>query len=153
MSVTANKIEYTDFIFEKKDGIYTLQKAAVAKVYVTKDKKEEILTFKFKKNFKCDGLSVPKCFNWFLPCWKDDNMTYNLAGVIHDALYGNKGFGILNRDESDAIFRGLLRESGMNRLHASTADFMLGLFACCHWGNDDLHSAKLVTCVEEPIEE
>ena len=80
--------------------------------------------------------------------WNDKNDLYNLAGVVHDALYGNKGFGLFTRDESDAIFRGLLREAGCNRIHASIADFALSIAAKSHWGQDDLDSSKYVICEE-----
>lgn len=148
MSVSVISESYDEFEWKKsKDGkVYTLQKEATIVLYMDYRGENRYYEFKFKKNFKCDGLSVPKIFQWFLPSWKEDNMLYNLAGVVHDAIYGNKGYNIFTREEADAIFRCLLRHSGQNRLHASLADFMLGLFACCHWGDDDLKSKKLVTC-------
>ena len=36
-------------------------------------------TLKFDAGFKCDGLSVPVVFQWFLPKWDSKNMLYNLA--------------------------------------------------------------------------
>lgn len=129
----------------KKEHIYTLKKDAQITLLINKNKVDAKYVFKFKKGFKCDGLSVPKVFQWFLKRWDDDNMLYNLAGVVHDALYGNKGFKTFTRDDSDAIFRGILREAGCNRFHASTADFALGIAAKSHWGDDDLKCANLVT--------
>lgn len=31
------------------------------------------------KGYRCDGLSVPKMFRWYLPSWDKDNQLYNLA--------------------------------------------------------------------------
>lgn len=90
--------------------------------------------------FRCDGLSVPKPLRWFLPNWDDKNQLYNLAGALHDWLYATKGAnGKFSRSECDDIFRGILRESGQSRLKASTADYMVGLFAgnSLHWGRDE----------------
>lgn len=130
---------------DSKNNIYTLKNNAKITLLINKNKINAKYTFKFQKGFKCDGLSVPKAFQWFLKRWDDKNMLYNLAGVVHDGLYGNKGFKTFTRDDADAIFRGILRESGCNRFHASTADFALGLAAKSHWGDDSLNCAKLVT--------
>jgi hypothetical protein len=59
-------------------------------------------------------------------------------------LYGNTGFSIFTRDDCDAIFRALLRESGINRVRASTADAVLRVVAKSHWGDDSYHCSKLV---------
>lgn len=90
------------------------------------------------KGYRCDGLSVPKILRWYLPSWDKDNSVYNLAGAIHDALYTLKGANIFTREESDDIFRGLLRDSGISRAKAGLADMAVGLFAGGdkHWGND-----------------
>ena len=90
--------------------------------------------------FRCDGLSVPKPFRWFLPNWDDDNQLYNLAGALHDWLYATDGvYKTFTRSECDDIFRGILHVSGQGRLRASTADFMVGLFGwnSRHWGRDE----------------
>lgn len=90
------------------------------------------------KGYRCDGLSVPKIFRWYLPSWDKDNQLYNLSGSVHDALYTIKGANIFSREESDDIFRGLLRDSGISRAKAGLADMAVGLFAGGdrHWGND-----------------
>lgn len=90
------------------------------------------------KGYRCDGLSVPKVFRWYLPSWDKDNQLYNLAGAIHDALYTLKGANMFTREECDDIFRGLLRDSGISRAKAGLADMAVGLFAGGdrHWGND-----------------
>lgn len=90
------------------------------------------------KGYRCDGLSVPKVFRWYLPSWDKDNQLYNLSGSIHDALYTLKGANMFTREECDDIFRGLLRDSGISRAKAGLADTAVGLFAGGdrHWGND-----------------
>lgn len=90
------------------------------------------------KGYRCDGLSVPKVFRWYLPSWDKDNQLYNLSGSVHDALYTLKGANMFTREECDDIFRGLLRDSGISRAKAGLADMAVGLFAGgdSHWGND-----------------
>lgn len=90
------------------------------------------------KGYRCDGLSVPKVFRWYLPSWDKDNQLYNLAGAVHDALYTVKGARLFTREECDDVFRGLLRDSGISRAKAGLADMAVGLFAGGdkHWGND-----------------
>lgn len=92
--------------------------------------------------FRCDGLSVPRPLRWFLPNWDESNQLYNLAGALHDWLYATVGaYKVFSRSECDDIFRGILRESGQSRFKASTADYMVGLFAgnSRHWGRDEMH--------------
>lgn len=107
------------------------------------DGKAHKVTMRFEVGFACDGLSVPWALRWFLKNWDEKNELYNIAGIVHDALYGNKGFCVFTRSESDDIFRGLLRESGKDRKHASAADWAVGAFAGSHWGDDSLYSAHL----------
>ena len=124
------KTNNTNELWKTIDGVHVLTKNIET---IISDDKNNTYKIIIKKGFKCDGLSVPKLFQWFLPSWDNKNSDFNLAGIIHDALYGKKGFGIFNREDSDSLFRGLLRDAGLNRFHASTADFMLGLFAKNHW--------------------
>lgn len=150
MAVTAVSA-YTDRKFEwhtDKDGTHALIWTNVLHLVLRKKGKESNVAVTFygrddgpgHKGFRCDGLTVPKIFRWFLKDWDPDNELYNIAGALHDWLYATKGCnGMFTRSECDDIFRGLLREAGMNRFHASTADFMVGLFAGSkrHWGNDE----------------
>ena len=98
------------------------------------------------QGFRCDGLSVPKLFRWFIPSWDERNCLYNVAGALHDWLYATKGnCGMFTREECDDIFRGLLRESGINRFRAGCADKAVEIFAGNkrHWGNDGYGVAAL----------
>lgn len=109
-------------------------------LHMKKDGKEMDAVVTFMQSFTCNGLSVPKKLRWFLPNWKEDGQLYNTAGAVHDWLYATNGnYGMFSRSECDDIFRGILRESGINRLHASAADFMLGLFGggSSHWNSDE----------------
>lgn len=142
---------YTKRRFEwhtDKDGTHALIWTNVLYLALRRGKKAADVAVTFygrddnldRLGFKCDGLSVPKMFRWFLKDWDPENELYNLAGALHDWLYATEGVnGLFSRSECDDIFRGLLRESGMNRFHASTADLMVGLFAGNkrHWGNDE----------------
>jgi hypothetical protein len=107
------------------------------------------LTFSFHEGFRCDGLSVPCAFRWFLPSWDSKNALYNVAGALHDWLYATKGYSILRREECDDIFRGLLRESGIGRFKAGCADKAVEWFAGGknHWGNDSYQIADKCSMV------
>lgn len=97
--------------------------------------------------YRCDGLSVPKIFRWFMKSWDESNDLYNMAGAIHDWLYATKGdYGKFTRSECDDIFRGLLREAGKSRKKAGAADWAVGVFAggSNHWGNDEYKVRNLV---------
>lgn len=98
--------------------------------------------------YKCDGLSVPTIFYWYLPSWDKTNPTYNLAGIIHDALYtiGWKD----NRELCDDVFRGILRDSGISRFKAGMADKCLEWFAGGdnHWKNDGYKNIECISIRE-----
>ena len=131
-------------LWKKEKGVYVLTKNVKTTIA---DEKNNLFTITLKKGYKCDGLSVPKAFRWFLPSWDKNNSTYNLAGAIHDALYTMEGFGIYKREQCDDIFRGILRDSGISRFKAGCADKAVEWFAGGkdHWGNDDFNN-KLLIC-------
>lgn len=157
MAVTVKKA-WSDrpFVWHKdKDGARVLMWSDTLHLQLVKDGKEFAAAFRFcgrdsepgSTGFRCDGLSVPKPFRWFLKDWDEDDELYNLAGAVHDWLYASVGAcGHFTRSECDDIFRGILRESGVSRFKASTADLMVGLFAGCrlHWGNDSYGVRGLV---------
>lgn len=105
---------------------------------VIRDENDNYWQIILDKGYRCDGLSVPKIFRWYLPSWDKENSLYNLAGALHDALYTLRGAKIFNREECDDGFRGLLRDAGISRSKAGLADMAVGLFAGGekHWGND-----------------
>lgn len=130
---------------------YTLTNNEVMLLLLLQWKGEEVHTVAtFKKGFRCDGLSVPKMFQWFLPKWDKKNQLYNMAGALHDWLYATEGaYRLFTRTECDDIFRGILREAGLNRFHASAADWAVGVFAGgkSHWGDDSYCIGELA-CFE-----
>ena len=133
----------------RKDGSHVLNNnfLLIVRADVTAGLVE--LTFTFSEGFRCDGLSVPLAFRWFLPSWDSRNALYNVAGAVHDWLYATKGYSILRREECDDIFRGLLRESGIGRFKAGCADKAVEWFAGGknHWGNDDYKIADKCSMV------
>lgn len=130
--------------FKKVGSLYVLQKELNVHLLISVDRILHDFDMKFKSGYACDGLSVPKIFRWFLPSWDKKNGLYNLAGVVHDGLYGNKGFCVFSREECDDIFRGILRESGISRFKAGCTDKSVEWFADKHFGDDDLKVAHLV---------
>lgn len=143
--MTLNKIKVTDgniFSFVKVKDDYVVANRIEAILFTDKGKYKIILPF----GFKCDGLSVPFAFRWFLPSWSDTNFIYNLAGAIHDALYGNAGFDKFTREECDDIFRGILRESSIGRFKAGCADLAVGWFGKPHFEHCPKSFAMLKEC-------
>ena len=130
-------------LWKKEKGVYVLTKNVKTTIA---DETNYLFTITLKKGYKCDGLSVPKAFQWFLPSWDKNNSTYNLAGAIHDALYTVKGFQRFSRENCDDVFRGILRDSGIGRFKAGCADKAVEWFAGGkdHWGNDDFNNFILI---------
>lgn len=155
MSVTVNKVvNHSPFLWrtDDKDGSHILKRTATLCIDFTHKGFDCTATVRFcgestdGRGFRCDGLSVPKIFRWFLPSWDERNCIYNVAGAFHDWLYATKGnFGMFIREECDDIFRGLLRCSGISRFKAGCADKAVGIFAGgkSHWGNDSYCVAPL----------
>lgn len=80
------------------------------------------------------------------------NTLQNAFFFFHDDLYQKKGYGIFDREDSDSLCRGGLRESGNNRLQAGIIDVSLHLGAWGHWGDnkyDNLDFMSSLKCVEE----
>ena len=59
------------------DNSYVLQKRIRT---VIRDEYNNQYQIILDKGYRCDGLSVPKVFQWYLPSWDKDNQLYNLAG-------------------------------------------------------------------------
>lgn len=134
----------------RKDGSHVLNNQFMLIVRAYRDGVIVEYTFAFREGFRCDGLSVPWAFRWFLPNWKDDDQLYNTAGAVHDWLYATKGnYGMFKRSECDDIFRGILRESGIGRFKAGCADKAVEWFAggSNHWGSDDYKVADKCSMV------
>ena len=72
----------------------------------------------------------------------------NAFFFLHDDLYQKKGYGLFDREDSDAICRGGLREAGCTRFQASTIDFFLMLGAWGHWGDNAYNNAESLSSLE-----
>lgn len=104
-------------------------------------------TFHLLPGFRCDGGSVPKMFQWFVPSWSTENPVINIAYALHDASYASE---CLSREHADDLLRGLLRDAGLNRLRASTVCYAVNKFASKHYGkaNDNFGCAPFVKYVK-----
>lgn len=78
-----------------------------------------------------DGISVPYMFRWFLPNYFIDNPLANVAGLVHDAMYAS---ALVSKDTADDMFRGILRDAGISRFKASTAEYLVEKLANKHYG-------------------
>lgn len=96
---------------------------------------------KIQRGFMWNGASVPKLFQWFLPNFDKENNLYNVAALVHDAMYASK---LWNRFRADDLFRSILRDAGVSRFKAGLADKIL-IFAGSHYGDDEYSVAHLVT--------
>ena len=139
-------VQYTYYETEDKKGKHTFKTNCKVEIWLEETDGIYKCNLEIRPGFKCDGLSVPVIFRWFLPSWDSKNGLYNLAGVIHDGLYANKGICIFSREQVDDIFRGLLRESGICRFKAGCADKAVEWFAGGneHWSSDQYHCKDLI---------
>ena len=112
------------------DGLYFIDKDFVISLT---DELGKTYQFLVKKGFRTDGGSIPKCFAWFAPSWKEDDEQYNACFVLHDGLYASE---LVNKDMADDMLRSSLRDVGMNRFHASTICFCVNHFAGKHYGKE-----------------
>lgn len=154
MTVKVKKvIQMSPFLWRtESDGTHVLKRASTLCFEFTHKDFDCMANVRFYgeatdgRGFRCDGLSVPKIFRWFLPSWDEKNTLYNVAGALHDWLYSTKGnFGMFTREECDDFFRGLLRESGIGRFKAGCADKAVEWFAGGedHWENDEYGTRPL----------
>lgn len=90
-----------------------------------------------------DGLSTPRLLQWFIPSYIEGEHLFNWAGLIHDALYGS---ALLTKDVADDVFRSVLRDSGLSRFRASSAEFWMSKFSKSHYGIEhDTHGLRFHT--------
>ena len=77
------------------------------------------------------------------------NDLQNAFFFLHDDLYQKKGYEIFDREDSDALCRGGLREAGCSRFQASTIDFCLMIGAWGHWGDNSYHNPDCLSSIEK----
>lgn len=154
MTVKVKKvIQMSPFLWRtEKDGSHVLKRTTTMTLDISHDDIDCTVVVRFcgestdGRGFRCDGLSVPRLFRWFLQSWDEKNTLYNVSGALHDWLYTTKGnFGMFKREECDDFFRGLLRESGIGRFKAGCADKGVEWFAGgdAHWGADQYKVSTL----------
>lgn len=97
--------------------------------------------FHLLPGFRCNGGSVPFIFQWFVPSWSPTNDLINMAYALHDGCYAS---GLLHRDVSDDLLRGLLRDAGLSRVKASTVCYAVNKFAESHYQHDEYDTAKFI---------
>ena len=78
-----------------------------------------------------DGASIPRVFSWFLKSYDTKNSLYTFASLVHDYCYASE---CVEKDVADDFFRGIMRDSGISRLKASTAEWCVQTFAKNHYG-------------------
>lgn len=140
--------EYAELpLFYHSDGSASFTEDYKFSVFIKADGVRYVLEVCVRKGFRYDGCSAPKIVNKWLPKYKK-NAKYDICALVHDILYGTRGEVLklpkaLTADSCDAIYRGSLREAGLSRLIASSADFWL-VFAHNkkHFGADQYNPNK-----------
>ena len=110
-------------------------------VVIVRDETGLHYEFTLITGFQCNGGSVPWVFRWFVPSWSSTNDLINIAYALHDAMYCS---GLMHRDISDDMLRGLLRDAGLSRLQASTVCYAVNKFAESHYNKDEYDSKPFV---------
>lgn len=95
------------------------------------------------KGAMSDGLSVPRIFRWYLPCWDDNNPGYNISGIVHDGCYGSE---ILCKDMADMLFYKGLLFAHIKPSKASVAGWAVERLAGLRYGSkhDDFNISPYV---------
>nr|DAW67870.1 MAG TPA: Protein of unknown function (DUF1353) [Caudoviricetes sp.] len=125
-------------ILHIRDDLLFLNKPAHLAIYDVNTL--EVYDFAISYAAVWDGLSTPKCLRWFLPSYDPKNDLFNWAGLIHDALYGS---ALLPKDVADDVFRSVLRDAGLSRFKASSAEFVMSKFSKSHYGRtQDRHGIR-----------
>ena len=111
---------------DKLNGLYFLKN----NVWIDFEYNGTLFRFQVDKGACTDGLSVPWCFRWYLPCWSNTNVLYNLAGIIHDGCYGSE---LLSKQAADKLFYLGLRKADISPSKAKTALWAVEHLAGLHY--------------------
>lgn len=124
-------------VYHKEGPFYVLDK----ELHVTvADEMGLKYIFTLYPGLKSDGGSIPWVFRWFMPSWDEDVPLLCCAYLLHDWLYASRE---MCKAYADDLLRGLLRDAGYNRFHASTVCWAVENFARGHFGSDENHIADL----------
>lgn len=134
----------------KGDIVYAFEKAFAMLLYTSRGK----YLWQLSEGYISNCGSIPWLAQKLLRVKSFDpkNDMQNAFFFLHDDLYQKKGYGIFDRDDSDSLCRGGLRESGKGRWQASTIDFALHLVAWGHWGDnkyDNFDFMSSLKCVDD----
>lgn len=118
--------------YEKVNDLYVLKND----VWIDFLYNNEKFRITVDKGAMTDGLSVPKIFRWYLPCWDDTNVLYNIGGICHDGAYGSE---LLAKNIADELFYEALVKAGISKSKATVAKYAVQYLAGLHYGreNDD----------------
>lgn len=118
--------------YHKVNGLYVLDE----NVWLDFELNDVKFRITVDKGAMTDGLSVPKIFRWYLPCWDENNVLYNVAGICHDGAYGSE---LLAKDLADELFYQGLIKAGISKSKAKVAKYAVQYLAGLHYGrkNDD----------------
>lgn len=125
--------------YEKVNNLYILK----SDVYLDFTYDNHVFRISVGKGAITDGLSVPRIFRWYLPCWDDNNLLYNIAGVCHDGAYGSE---VLSKAFADELFYQGLITAGISKFKANSAKWAVEYLAGLRYGrkNDDFGIAPYV---------
>lgn len=142
--MTLDKITYNSLKYMKSGKKYILTEDLVITVESHRGNSKYVIVITLKAGFSSDGASVPLAFQWILPAWSKTNELMNVAALLHDALYGERGFNLLAREECDDLYRGALRVAGLPRYKASVVDMALYVAGWTrdHWGDLSMNRNK-----------
>ena len=141
MNIKIKIIDWSNSIsVDKVNGLYVLKN----KVYLDILYFDENIRIIIDKGAMTDGLSVPKIFRWYLPDWDNDNVLYNIAGIVHDGLYGSEK---VSKELADEIFYQGLLKAGISKSKATIAKWAVEHLAGLHYGreHDDFDIAPYVS--------
>lgn len=141
MSIKLKIIDWSNSIsVDKVNGLYVLKNKVYLDILYCN---EERIRFIIDKGAMTDGLSVPKIFRWYLPDWDNDNVLYNIAGIVHDGLYGSEK---VSKELADEIFYQGLLKAGISKSKATIAKWAVEHLAGLHYGrkHDDYDIAPYV---------
>lgn len=123
-------LNYSDICHYKKvNGLYVLEND----VFMDINRDGVNFSIQVDEGAMTDGLSVPKIFRWYLPDWDDNNVLYNVAGIIHDGCYGSE---IVTKYLADEIFYYGLLKAGISSTKAKVARWAVENLAGLHYGRE-----------------
>ena len=115
--------------YKKVKGLYVLEND----VFMDINYDDVNFRIQVDKGAMTDGLSVPKIFRWYLKDWDDDNVLYNVAGIVHDGCYGSE---LVVKCLADEIFYYGLLKAGISSTKAKVARWAVENLAGLHYGRE-----------------